>query len=163
MYPLHPWPHPILPILLCPSRGIQWPGVILLWVGLTCGQPMGQADLWSDTSLVPSYAPMPLAQCQCPHAPSRDISWPRVILLQVSLTFGQTLGWTILWSDVCPYAPIAPCPPGEASIGQEWYYCSQFDIWSVFSSGWPVVKCTPSPIPLATTPLAWSPTPCGGI
>ena len=45
--------------------------------------------------------------------PTRGIWWPRVILCQVSLTFGQPLGQTDLWSDV---------PPLEASSGQDWYY-----------------------------------------
>ena len=57
---------------------------------------LGQADLWSDVP--PSH---------------RGIWWPRVVLHQVSLTFGQPLGQADLWSDV---------PPVEASSGLEWYY-----------------------------------------
>ena len=37
-----------------------------------------------------------------PH-PGRGISWPRVVLHQGSLTFGQPLGQTDLWSDVPPW------------------------------------------------------------
>ena len=55
---------------------------------------LGQANLWSD---IP---------------PSRSIWWPRVVLCQVSLTFGQPLGQVDLWSNV---------PLVEASNGQEWY------------------------------------------
>ena len=43
---------------------------------------LSQADIWSD---VP---------------PGRGIYWPRVVLLQVSLTFGQPLGQSDLSSDV---------------------------------------------------------------
>ena len=66
---------------------------------------LGLADLWSG---VP---------------PSRGIWWPRVVLHQVSLTFGQPLGQVY--------------PPVEVSSSQAWYY-----FWS-FGSGWPVVRCTP--------------------
>ena len=62
--------------------------------------------------------------------PSRDINWPRVILCQFSLTFGQPLDQADCWSDV---------PSVEASSGQEWY-CQvsltfheplcQTDLWS---------------------------------
>ena len=45
--------------------------------------------------------------------PGRGIRWTRVVLHQVSLTFGQPLGQADLWSDV---------PPVEASSGQEQYY-----------------------------------------
>ena len=34
--------------------------------------------------------------------PSRGLCWPRVVLTQVSLTFGQPLGQADLWSDIPP-------------------------------------------------------------
>ena len=45
--------------------------------------------------------------------PSRGIYWPRVILHQVSLTFGQPLGQADFQSDD---------PPLQTSSGQEQYY-----------------------------------------
>ena len=44
--------------------------------------------------------------------PGRGIWWPRLVLCQVSLTFGQPLGQADLLSDV---------PPVEVSTGQEQY------------------------------------------
>ena len=71
-----------------------------IWVRLTFGQmyppveassgqldiwqPLDQADLWSDVPL------------------SRGIEWSRVVLLQVSLTFGKPLGQADFWSDITP-------------------------------------------------------------
>ena len=44
----------------------------------------------------------------------RGIWWPRTVLCQVSLIFGQPLGQADLWSDEPPMI--------QASSGQEWYY-----------------------------------------
>ena len=49
MYPLphHPYA-PLMPQPQPPGRGIYWQRVVLLQVSLTFGQPLDQADLWSD-------------------------------------------------------------------------------------------------------------------
>ena len=63
------------------------------------GNNLGPVDLISDVPLLPSIG--------------RGIWWPRVVLHQVSLTFGHPLGQANLWSDVHSLV--------EASSGQEWY------------------------------------------
>ena len=76
------------------------PSQIRLWVRLTFGQTLGQVDLWSD---VPQQRHL-VAKCDTTSAkfdiwsdiqvrmtfgqtypPGRDILWPSVMLLQVSL------------------------------------------------------------------------------
>ena len=96
--------------------------MILLWVSVTCGQPVGKADLWSDV-------PLPL----CPHhpyapTPSKGSSWPRVILLQVGLTVGQPLGQADLWSDVP--LPSCPCPQERHLTAKSDVPVGQLDKWS---------------------------------
>ena len=68
--------------------------------------------------------------------PGRGIYWPRAVLCQVSLTFGQSLDQADLWSDVSscrghlvaktgtnlgPVDLNSDVPAVEASSGQEWY------------------------------------------
>ena len=89
------------------------------------------------------YAPSGLCDAPPHHYPSTGIQWSRVVLLQVSMTFGQPVGQANVWSDV-PLTPITPCghlvpPQVEASGGQEWcklvshwpelmFYCLQCSI-----------------------------------
>ena len=61
---------------------------------MTCAMTLGQANL-------SSYVP-----------PITGIWWPRAVLCQGTLTFGEPLGQADLQSDI---------PPIEASGGQEWY------------------------------------------
>ena len=46
------------------------------------------------------------------YPPGRDIWWPRMVLHQVILTFGDPLGQADYESDI---------PPVGASVAHEWY------------------------------------------
>ena len=66
--------------------------------------------------LMPPDTPYgPIGSLMPPTPPSTDISWSRPVLMQLSMTFGQPVGQTDVWSDV-PLAPstyYAPLmPPG---------------------------------------------------
>ena len=179
-------PHQPLCPLIPPGRGIWWPRVLLTWIPFTwahvllsavfnrlkfsrilCNRPSWFFKchlLMPLTPLCPSMAPL------MPHptlTPRTGIWWSRVVLLQISMTFGQPVGQADVWSDVpltpiTPYAPFMPpqvghlvprmvwtCiplpwahvllsamfirpswvfkstapPPVQASSAQEWYYC----------------------------------------
>ena len=77
---------------------------------------LGQLDIWSDLWVMLTFGET------YPH-PGRDILWPSVILLWVSLIFGQIFGsgW-----------PLVRCAPwAETSHGQVWY---------CFGSAWHLVR-----------------------
>ena len=58
--------------------------------------------------------------------PSAEILWPSVILLQVRLTFGQTLGEVELWSDVPPRMRLQVRLTFGQTLGQVdlWFRCT---------------------------------------
>ena len=73
------------------------------------GTTSGQHDIWSafrsGWSVVrcTSYPiTLPTPPQYPTTSPGRGIYWPQIVLLQVSLKFGQTLGQADLWSDVPP-------------------------------------------------------------
>ena len=57
--------------------------------------------------------------------PSRGIWWPRAVLHQASLTFGEPLGQADIQSDI---------PPVEASGGHKQYYIRS--LWHSEASNW---------------------------
>ena len=54
----------------------------------------GQLDIWS------AFGSLTFGQM---YSPGRGIEWPRVVLCEVRLTFGQPLGQADLSSDVLPW------------------------------------------------------------
>ena len=109
-------------------------------------EALGQVDIWSDFSSC-----WPLVRC----TPTRDISWPSVILLWVMLTFCQMypLGWGFRsgW-------PLVRCTPQRHLLPKCDTTLGQADLWSdvpptrdiswsivilLWGSGWPLVRCTP--------------------
>ena len=141
------------PLVRCtPSRDILWPSVIILWVRLTFGQTLGQVDLWSE---VPTPHDEALGQdaiwtafwtlVRC--APSRDILWPSVILLWISLPFGQMYppGWGFGSGWILVRLTFGQMYPWQTSCDQVWYYFGsvwhlvrspgQDDIWSDITPG----------------------------
>ena len=94
--------------------------------------------------------------CPCPHPVTPTLveascgqewyyfrsAW-HVVSLWVRLTCGQ----------VYPQPHIAPCPKERHLVAKSDTTVGQLDIWSALWSGWPLVRCTPTPLPPPLLPV----------
>ena len=80
---------------------------------------VGQFDMWSAFGSGGLWSDEP--------NPHRGILWPGVILLQVSLTFGQLLGQAGFWSYV-PHPPLPPVPQERHLLAKSDITLGQLDI-----------------------------------